>query len=199
MSPALQTTLYPWGLQSIVTLEGPWCSGLGAEPRVGPGYMRHLDMMTKGPSNISSGLTASASVSLSPEFIQQEPPSQAAHKPQSQEQEYKGSQQRGVLTHPLSSLQLSPDCCLWLGPRVDQRHVSLPWTRDIMPTLCCVEQERFSSSNQHRADTQAKGLGIITLNKEHGRGSYVAPGAHRSLESPRHFHKTPCNCISFRK
>ena len=30
--------------------------------------MRHLDKMTKGPSNISSGLTASASVSLSPEI-----------------------------------------------------------------------------------------------------------------------------------
>lgn len=45
-----------------------------------------------------------------------------------------------------------------------------------MPTLCRVEQERFSSSSQHPADTQAKGLGI-TLNKERGRGSYVAPGA----------------------
>lgn len=53
MSPTLQTTLYPWRLQSMVTLEKPGCSGLGAELRVWPGYRK-----TKGPSNISSGLTA---------------------------------------------------------------------------------------------------------------------------------------------
>lgn len=47
----------------MVTLEKPGCSGLGAELRVWPGYRK-----TKGPSNISSGLTASASVSLSPEI-----------------------------------------------------------------------------------------------------------------------------------
>lgn len=47
----------------MVTLEKPGCSGLGAELRVWPGSRK-----TKGPSNISSGLTASASVSLSPEI-----------------------------------------------------------------------------------------------------------------------------------
>lgn len=54
-----------------------------------------------------------------------------------------------------------------------------------MPTLCWVEQERFSSSRQHRADTQVKGLGI-TLSKERGRGKYVVhTGAWRAQGIPQ--------------
>lgn len=92
----------------MTTLEEPWCSGLGAEPRPGPGYMRpslgHDDRETEDPSNISSGLTAFACVSLSP-GVQQEPPSRAAYQPQTLEQAWRGSQEGGVLAR---SLTLAP-------------------------------------------------------------------------------------------
>lgn len=113
----------------MTTLEEPWCSGLGAEPRPGPGYMRpslgHDDRETEDPSNISSGLTAFACVSLSP-GVQQEPPSRAAYQPQTLEQAWRGSQEGGVLArssrscHQIGVWGWGPGwasrMCHWPGP-----------------------------------------------------------------------------------
>lgn len=154
-------------------LEEAWHSSLRAEPSIGPGSMRHWDVMTKAPSNVRS--TGA--------------PRQTAYRPQALEQ--KCSLLPAAVTRSLSVCSL--------GPREGQQHVSLPWTRPIMPTLCCVEQERFSSSSRHRADTRAWGLGL-TLNKEHGGGPWAkqklhGPCAHMNLESMEPFYRTPCHLL----
>lgn len=130
-TPAPQTPFSaPQRLQFRFAPEGSWSPGLGAEPSTGPGSVRHLDMMTKAPSNISSGLTASACVSLSPEFSRS--PLAKLHtdpRPWNRNATALRKKKRECL------LTLSPPCSCHqiavcpLGPRVDQQHVPLSWTR----------------------------------------------------------------------
>lgn len=160
-------------------------------------------MMTKAPSNISSGLTASACVSLSPEFIRSpqvrlhtDPRPWNRNAAALRKKKKKKKECLLTLSPPCSCHQIA-DCSL--GPRVDQQHVSLSWAKAIMPTLCCGEQERFSSGSQHGADTGAWGSGL-TLNKEHGRGASAkqkvyGPGAHVSLENTEHFYGAACHLL----